>query len=206
MKRYLALIVLACCLSACGSETGADDKQQGSIEEGTTTTTTTTVTTTTTAVESRPESKPEETTTTTAAVESEPEKATTTTTTTTTTASAEDEPAATYTLNTVWHQQETLHSIIDVDTHVYAAPARDAEQIGDLNAGDVVLNIGYSEVPDWVVVEWNGGIGFVSGFDINGSVEANDANSTEAPYVEEPFGDTATMTEEAVDDDVFLLA
>lgn len=195
MKKYFAVIILACCLTACGSSTGAADKQQS--------TTTTTVTTTTAAVESEPDSEPEETTTTTAAVESEPDSEAEETTTTT--APTEEKPAATYTLNTSWHQRETLHSIVDVDTHVYAAPARDAEQIGDLKAGDVVLNIGYAEVTEWIVVEWNNGIGFVSTFDINGALEYNTAPmyDTEQPdvYYEDPV-----VTEAPVEDDDFYLA
>lgn len=209
MKKYLAVIILACCLTACGSSTGADDNSATPKE----TTTTTAVTTAEESSEPEDtESEPEETTTTTKVTESEPEETESKAeaTTTTTTAPAEEKPAPTYTLNTAWHERETLHSIVNVDTHVYAAPARDAEQIGDLKAGDVVVNIGYSEVTEWIVVEWNNGIGFVSTFDLGGAVEYSDNN-----YYEEPVQDNATYDnynddpvqyDEPVQDEDFYLA
>lgn len=204
MKKYLAVII-ACCLTACGSSTGGDTASSSATQKETTTTAVTT------AAEDT-ESKPEETTTTTKAVESKAEETESKAeaTTTTTTAPAEEKPAPTYTLNTVWHERETLHSIVNVDTHVYAAPARDAEQIGDLKAGDVVVNIGYSEVTEWIVVEWNNGIGFVSTFDLGGAVEYSDNN-----YYEEPVQDNATydnynndpvQDDEPVQDEDFYLA
>lgn len=205
MKKYLAVIIIACCLTACGSSTGVDNNSATPKE------TTTTTTAVTTAAEDT-ESKPEETTTTTKAVESKAEETESKAeaTTTTTTAPAEEKPAPTYTLNTAWHERETLHSIISVDTHVYSAPARDAEQIGDLKAGDVVVNIGYAEVSEWVVVEWNNGIGFVSTFDIEGAVEYSNNNNYEEPvqdntvYYDDYNNDPVQDDTAGIDEDLYL--
>lgn len=153
MRKYLAVIILACCLTACGSSTGAADEQQS--------TTTTTVTTTTAAVESEPDSEPEETTTTTtttAAVESEPDSEAGETTTTT--APAKEEPEVT-TFNTEWYPNaSTMNLAIGADRHVYAAPAAESEQVGDIRAGDVVVCVGYVD-EHWNVIQWNNGVGFI---------------------------------------------
>jgi len=164
MKKYLAVIILACCLTACGSSTGADDNSATPKE----TTTTTAVTTAEESSEPEAtESKPEETTTTTKATESEPEP------------EATEEPAPAVTYNTAWHERYTINSVIGVDTHVYSAPTKDSEPIGDLKAGDVVINVGYSDAsPDmWAVIQWNNGVGFLYALDISGVID--DAPTTE---------------------------
>ena len=178
MKKYLAVIILACCLTACGSGTGADDNSATPKE----TTTTTAVTTAEESSEPEAtESEPEETTTTTKATESEPEPEETESKAeeTTTTTKATEEPAPAVTYNTAWHERYTINSVIGVDTHVYSAPTKDSEPIGDLKAGDVVVNVGYSDAaPDmWAVIQWNNGVGFLYALDISGVVD--DAPTTE---------------------------
>lgn len=178
MKRYFAVIIMAFAftLTACGSGTGADQDSKAASENSSAAE----VTTTTTAPV---ESEPEETTTTTKAVESEPDSEPEETeskaeeTTTTTAASVAAEPVVTY--NTAWHERYTINSVIGVDTHVYSAPTKDSEPIGDLKAGDVVINVGYSDAsPDmWAVIQWNNGVGFLYALDISGAVD--DAPTTE---------------------------
>lgn len=188
MKKYFAVIILACCLTACGSSTGAADKQQS--------TTTTTVATTTAAVESEPDSEPEETTTTTAAVESEPDsEAEDSSKAETTTAPAEDKPAAVTTFDTSWTQRYTIQSVIGTDTHVYAAPSKSSEKIGDLRTGDVVFNVGYANAAadEWVVIEWNNSVGFVYCTDISGSID-------DEPLYDEPVYEDPANFDEPVQD------
>ena len=191
MKKYFAVIILACCLTACGSSTGAADKQQS--------TTTTTVTTTTAAVESEPDSEPEETTTTTtAAVESEPDsEAEDNSKAETTTAPAEDKPAAVTTFDTSWTQRFTIQSVIGTDTHVYAAPSKSSEKIGNLKTGDVVFNVGYANAAadEWVVIEWNNSVGFVYYTDISGSIDDEPVyeQNYEDPAYDEPVQDNTAV-------------
>ena len=98
----------------------------------------------------------------------------TTATTTTTTESSRhkgitkiieiSEPEAETTSDEEWHRRDTYHSTIGLDTYVYAEPSEDSEQIGELKSGDVVVDIGDANVDNWIVIEWNDGIGFVNNF------------------------------------------
>lgn len=197
MKKYFAVIILACCLTACGSSTGAADKQQS--------TTTTTVTTTTAAVESEPDSEPEETTTTTAAVESEPDsEAEDNSKAETTTAPAEDKPEVT-TFNTEWYPRESATNLaIGAGRHVYAAPTIESEQIGEIKAGDVVVCVGYVN-EHWNVIQWNNDVGFIQ-TNLSDNVQI-DEPVYEDPVYEDPANfDEPVQDNTAVEDDDFYLA
>lgn len=195
MKKYFAVIILACCLTACGSSTGAADKQQS--------TTTTTVTTTTAAVESEPDSEPEETTTTTtAAVESEPDsKSEDSSKAETTTAPAEDKPEVT-TFNTEWHPSaSTMDLAIGAGRHVYAAPTIESEQVGEIKAGDVVVCVGYVN-EHWNVIQWNNDVGFIQ-TNLSDNVVIDDEPLYEQNYedpanFDEPVQDNTTVEDNEI--------
>lgn len=194
MKKYFAVIILACCLTACGSSTGAADEQQS--------TTTTTVTTTTAAIESEPDSEPEETTTTTAAVESEPDSKSEEATTTT--APAEEKPEVT-TFNTEWYPRESATNLaIGAGRHVYAAPTIESEQIGEIKAGDVVVCVGYVN-EHWNVIQWNNDVGFIQ-TNLSDNVQI-DEPVYEDPVYEDPANfDEPVQDNTTVEDDDFYLA
>lgn len=170
MKRYFLIILIALTLTSCGSneQTNRDSETATQAEETTTTTiattktpTTTTVTTTTTAVTTT-----EIPTTTTETTTTSITTTTTTETTTETTTTAPETTTTVRTFNTEWYRRDfILYPECHVDKYVYAAPTRESEQIGFVEAGGIVVNIGYAN-EEWIVIEWNDGIGFMEVYEV----------------------------------------
>ena len=184
MKKYLPIIVIACYLSACGSDTQTEQNAQGSTAAatpGSTTTVTTTapiIETTTTTVTTTG------TTNTTTTSTETPTETPTETTTTLETTTVPLETSIAQTFNTEWYQRDyVLYPECHVDKYVYSAPTRDSEKIGFVQAGSVVINIGYAN-SEWIVIEWNDGIGFMEVYEVYENPVETETIQTETMPIE----------------------
>lgn len=170
MKRTIFLLSVCCVLlSGCGKIESGDD-QTSKVKTTTKLTTTSSETTS-------------ESTTTTTTVTSEE---TTTTTAETTTAQATTTTVRTF--NTEWYPNpETMQFMCYVDKVVYAAPTRESEQIGNVDAEKFVNVLGYAN-SIWYVIEWDDGIGFMETYEVYESW-----TPTELPPEPEPEPELSQM-------------